>query len=102
MENLSIEMDEVVKGPHKLKTIFEKNLGYTYLSQIRDQLGTSENRTKTVTLKTFNILSYSRHFMRRRNRFFSFQIMLRRRSYGFENIRMYVVKHCYKMYRAKQ
>ena len=88
MENLSIAMDEVVEGPplvvtHKLKTIFEKNLGYTYLSQIRHQLATSENRTKTVTVKTFNILSNSRHFMRRRNRFFSFQIMLRRRSYGF-------------------
>ncbi|KAJ4447142.1 hypothetical protein ANN_09143 [Periplaneta americana] len=62
MENLFIAMVQDVEGPalvvtHKLKTNFEKNLGYTYLPQIRDHLATAENQTENSDSEIFSILS---------------------------------------------
>ncbi|KAJ4447612.1 hypothetical protein ANN_09619 [Periplaneta americana] len=53
-----------IEGPalavtHKLKTIFEKNVGYTYLSQIRNQLATAENRTENSDSENIQYVKFS-------------------------------------------
>ncbi|KAJ4450948.1 hypothetical protein ANN_02383 [Periplaneta americana] len=85
-----------------LKIIFYK--WNTYLSQIRDQLATAENRTGNSDSENIQYFKFAPvTSCDVEISFFRFKSCLtnRRRSYGFENLRMHVVIHCNKMYRAE-
>ena len=89
----------------QIENYFREKFRIYLFFQIRDQLATAQNRSKNSDSENIQYFMFapvnSCNVEINFSRFVSC-LTNRRRSYGFENLGMYVVTHCNKIYRGEQ
>ena len=114
IDDLYITKIQPTDGPalvvkHKLQNVLKKNNGYSYLCKIRNELTATEktqsdNKIENAgenDIKYFKFAPVTSCDVERSFSQFKSCFTEHRRSFTFENLRMYIVIHCNKVYESQ-